>query len=304
VTRKLPQHRIGPKPESLRPRPESRKPKAEGWHGWDEYAPFYDWENAQTLGRQDVAFWQRLARQAQGPILELGSGTGRVTLPVGRIAKVPLIGIDRSDMMLAHARRRLRQARTQLPITLVRGDIRALPFVNRARFQLVMAPYGILQSLVRESDLTETLRSVARVLAPGGLLGVDLVPDLPQWAEYRERVRLRGFRRPGGGYENTFGGSKTGKAARPYVTLVETVRQDRRRGLTIFDQRFVERRGTVRQQQDFSLTFRTLSVRQMRARLEKVGLEIEAILGDYDGGPWDPRADVWLILARRKVQIL
>jgi hypothetical protein len=203
-------------------------------------------------------------------------------------------------MMLAQAQRRLGQVRGRLPITLVRGDIRALPFINRTGFQLVMAPYGILQSLVRESDLRETLRSVARVLAPGGLFGVDLVPDLPQWSEYRERVRLRGFRRAGGGYTPTIRGSKNGgKAARAHVTLVESVRQDRRRGLTIFDQRFIERRGTVRQQRDFSLTFRTLSVRQMRARLESVGLAIEAVLGDYDGGPWDPRADVWLILARK-----
>ena len=34
---------------------------AEGWQGWDDYAPFYDWENAQTLPRRDVRFWQRLA---------------------------------------------------------------------------------------------------------------------------------------------------------------------------------------------------------------------------------------------------
>ena len=29
------------------------------------------------------------------------------------------------------------------------------------------------------------------------------------------------------------------------------------------------------------------------------GFEISALLGDYRGGPWDPRADVWMILARR-----
>jgi len=27
---------------------------AEGWQGWDDYAPFYDWENAQTQARRDV----------------------------------------------------------------------------------------------------------------------------------------------------------------------------------------------------------------------------------------------------------
>ena len=49
----------------------------------------------------------------------------------------------------------------------------------------------------------------------------------------------------------------------------------------------------------FSLTFRTLSVRQMAKRLEAAGFSIEAILGDYQGGPWDERADVWVILARK-----
>ena len=55
-------------------------PKREGWQGWDEYAPFYDWENAQTLGRRDVPFWRRIAAAAGGQVLELGCGTGRVSL--------------------------------------------------------------------------------------------------------------------------------------------------------------------------------------------------------------------------------
>ena len=50
----------------------------------------------------------------------------------------------------------------------------------------------------------------------------------------------------------------------------------------------------------FSLTFRTLSVPQMSARLEAAGFNVEAVLGDYRGGPWDSRADVWIILARRR----
>ena len=37
----------------------------------------------------------------------------------------------------------------------------------------------------------------------------------------------------------------------------------------------------------------------MTKRLERSGFVIEAILGDYRGGPWDERADVWIILARR-----
>ncbi len=83
------------------------------------------------------------------------------------------------------------------------------------------------------------------------------------------------------------------------VTLIETVRQDTRRRLTIFDHEYVERQGRRRRVHRFSLTFRTLSVPQMRRRLETAGFEIAAVLGDYHGGPWDTRSDVWMILARK-----
>jgi SAM-dependent methyltransferase len=252
---------------------------AEGWEGWDEYAPFYDWENAQTVARRDVPFWQRLAAARDGPVLELGCGTGRITVPVAR-AGARVIGIDRSAPMLRRARQRLRRAR--LPATLLRGDIRHLPFRGRVKFDLVMAPYGILQSLIRERDLRDTLASVSRSVRRGGLFVMDLVPDLPRWSEYERRVSLAGRR--GGGQ----------------LTLTESVRQDPRKGLTIFDQEYAERRGGRRSVQRFSLTFRTLSVSQMRRRLEAAGFRVDAVLGDYQGGPWDARADVWIILARKR----
>jgi ubiquinone/menaquinone biosynthesis C-methylase UbiE len=258
----------------------ARRP--EGWQGWDEYAPFYDWENARTLGRRDVAFWQRMAAVAGGPVLELGCGTGRVSRPLAR-GGVALVGIDRSAAMLARAEQRARALGRNAggSLTLVRGDIRALPFRAR-RFSMVLAPYGVLQSLLRDADLAATLDSVARVLARRGTFGIDLVPDVPSWREYDNRVQLRG--RAAGG---------------AHLTLIESVRQDRRRRLTAFEQRYVERRGRRNIEHRFSLTFRTLSVKQMTSRLERAGFVVDAVLGDYQGRPWDARADVWIILARR-----
>ena len=292
------------------PRPPSAR-RAEGHEGWDEYAPFYDWENARTLGRRDVPFWRTVALNAGGPLLELGCGTGRISLPLAR-AGVPLVGIDRSAPMLARARQRVKRARLGARVHLVRGDIRFLPFADarprrrrRAEssaaktgegvprrsakreggFGMVLAPYGMLQSLLRERDLKATLAAVHRVLQPGGTFGVELVADLPSWQEYRQRVSLKGWRSKGGAH----------------VTLIETVRQDRKRGLTIFDQEFSERRGRRTSTRQFSLTFRTLSVPQMVRRLETAGFEITALLGDYKGRAWDSRADVWVILARKRL---
>jgi ubiquinone/menaquinone biosynthesis C-methylase UbiE len=261
----------------------------EGWHGWDEYAPFYDWENARTLGRRDVPFWQRLGSTAAGSVLELGCGTGRVTLPLAR-AGVQIVGIDRSSAMLQRAIDAVRRATTINAKTakaaknrgpsFVRGDIRALPFGDRS-FAMVIAPYGILQSLTRPRDLAAALASVGRVIAPGGTFGLDLVPDVPNWREYRNRVQLRG------------------RSGRAQLTLIESVSQDRARRLTTFEQRYVERRGGETREHRFELTFRTLTVPQMTAQLERAGFAITTALGDYRGRPWDPRADVWIILAKK-----
>ena len=277
--------------KSRPPNPTAKKSAREGWQGWDTYAPFYDWENAQTLGRRDVPFWRRVASTAGGPVLELGCGTGRVSLPLAR-AGVALVGIDRSDPMLARARARAARASRSAAtgrsatarrhrLNLVRGDIRALPFEAGA-FSMVLAPYGILQSLIRPRDLTSTLASVARVLAPGGTFGIDLVPDVPKWREYRNRVQMRG------------------RAGGADITLVESVSQDRAKRLTTFEQRYIRRRGGRTTEHAFDLTFRTLSVPQMTRQLNRAGFTVEAVLGDYQGHAWDDRADVWILLARKR----
>ena len=216
-------------------------------------------------------------------MLELGCGTGRVTQPLAADG-IDLVGIDRSAPMLDRARQRIARSGPHRTAArrprLVRGDIRSLPFRPRA-FAAVLAPYGILQSLIRPRDLADTLASVARVLPRGGMFGIDLVPDVPKWREYSNRVQLRG---------------RDGDAR---LTLVESVRQDRRRHLTTFEQTYIERRRGRTSQHRFDLVFRTVSVRTMSRQLERAGFAVEAVLGDYAGGPWDDRADVWIILARK-----
>lgn len=252
-----------------------------GHEGWDDYAPYYDWENRQTVGRRDIPFWKRLAAAVDGAILELGCGTGRVALPVAQHGPV-VVGIDRSASMLDRARRRVRRAKLQSRVKLIRGDIRHLPFPDKT-FPLVMAPYGILQSLLDETLLKDTLNDVRRVLARDGLFGLELVADLPAWDEYSQRRTLRSARGPHG---------------RP-IHLIESVKQDRRNQITRFEQEFVEGRGRTATRKKFRLAFRNLTVPQMVQRLEKAGLEVASLLGDYQGGPWDLRAEVWIILARR-----
>jgi len=246
---------------------------------WDAYATFYDWENAQTMGRRDVAYWSRMARTTRGRILELGCGTGRLLIPLARVSR-RLTGIDFSDAMLARARARARRLRRTRQPHLVRGDMRRLPLADSS-FAAVMAPYGVLQSLTDDEGLEIALRESARVLRPGGRLDIDLVPDLPGWESYQEQTRFRG------------------RLSGQPIVLIESVRQDVTRGLTIFDEDFRVGRGRSLRKHCFSLTFRTIPMAHMLTRIQAAGLIVHGVQGSYRGGPWTADSSVWLIQARK-----
>src|SRR4029078_12930351 len=100
---------------------------------------------------------------------------------------------------------------------------------------------GMLQSLLSDRDLEAALSEAVRVLRRGGLFGFDLVPTLSRWAPHGPRDSLAGRSR----------------GAR--LRLIESVRQDRRRHLTIFNDEFIVTRGRRQGRRKFTVTFSSLS---------------------------------------------
>lgn len=93
---------------------------------WDEgFAYRYDeWAAHMT---EDVAFYAGLARQADGPLVELAVGNGRVAIPVAQATGRTVIGIDSSPAMLAQARAGAASAGVRLDLR--EGDMRDLAYV-------------------------------------------------------------------------------------------------------------------------------------------------------------------------------
>src|SRR5438067_10908840 len=88
---------------------------------WDEgFARRYDeWSAHMTA---DIAFYVELAHQAEGPLVELAVGNGRVAIPVAQATGRPVIGVDSSPAMLAQARVRAAEAGVELDVR--EGDMR------------------------------------------------------------------------------------------------------------------------------------------------------------------------------------
>src|SRR6516164_5281512 len=87
---------------------------------------------------EDLALWRALADAAGGPVLDVGAGTGRVTLELARRG-VPVVALDVSAPLLAALACRA----AELPVETVTADARA--FRLDRRFALIVVPMQTLQ---------------------------------------------------------------------------------------------------------------------------------------------------------------
>jgi ubiquinone/menaquinone biosynthesis C-methylase UbiE len=130
---------------------------------WDEaFSRRYDeWASGMTA---DIPFYVQLAREADGPLVELAVGNGRVAIPVARATGCKVIGLDTSPAMLAQAREHASTAGVDLDLR--EADMRELTLDAPAA--LIYCPFRALLHLPTWSDRRRTFERVAASLRPGG----------------------------------------------------------------------------------------------------------------------------------------
>jgi SAM-dependent methyltransferase len=130
---------------------------------WDEsFSERYDeWAAGMT---EDVGFYVELARQADGPLVELAVGNGRVAIPVAQATGRRVVGVDTSPSMLAQAREKAAEAGVDLDLR--EADMRDLELDEPAA--LVYCPFRALLHLPTWADRRRTFERVAAALCPGG----------------------------------------------------------------------------------------------------------------------------------------
>ena len=236
----------------------------------DVYAPFVDiYEEWSAPMTEDVPFYVELARAADGPVVELAIGSGRVAVPVAQAIGRRVIGIDRSPGMLAKAREAAAAAGVDLELR--EGDMRDFSLDEPAA--LIYCPYRSLLHLPTWTDRRQVFERVAAALRPGGRFAWNAFIFDPHIA-----VRMDGVARPHLDSE----------------TLWEYVAhhpEDNRIDITAY----VGESGL--EPRNLRLWWLTRS--EWEGLIDVAGLEVEALYGWFDKRPFDDESREFVWVTRR-----
>ena len=213
--------------------------------------------------RGDIEFYRQLALEANGPVIELGVGTGRVAIPTAR-AGVQLLGLDLSREMLEICSEKARQQSASLG--LAQADMRA--FEVRTPVALVTIPHRAFIHNLTEQDQRATIEACRRALREGGRLALNVFN--PEIVAFVEMMR---------GAETTEGVPTFDLADQ----VIETPMPMRAPDGSVH-------RGLLR--------VRYIYQPQLAGLLEGAGFEVEAWYGDFAGSRFGPLSTEIIVVAR------
>jgi SAM-dependent methyltransferase len=222
----------------------------------------------------DVDFYVEQARRFGGPVLELGCGTGRILLPTAKTG-VECVGLDASPEMLAV----LASKSPSENVKVVEGRVEDFE-LGEGRFQLITAPFRVMQHMLDVETQLAMLNNVRRHLAPGGVFVFDVFdPKLDQMA-ILEQPEV-----PGVAFEYD------GHEMRRYESVARDLRTQ------VMTVRFRLAGGPESLQGTSELKMRWYYRYELEHLLARAGFGKLEFLGNFQNTPWQPGQDI-VVVAR------
>ena len=240
--------------------------------------------------RGDAEWYRQKAKDCGGPILELGAGTGRITVAIAQDGGV-IHALDADRRMLASLRRKVNALPTEVQqrIVVIEGDMR--DFHLDERFALVIAPFRAFLHNLTEEDQLACLRCAREHLRPGGRLAFNVFhPSLEYMAQ--NAGALAGVWRWTGTHASPGGGQIIRSVAHRYDTVRQQVCS-----LDRYEDYGPD--GNLRRTYLQRLDLAYLYPSQIQCRLEQAGFREIQIAGGFDGRPFANDGDELVVEAAR-----
>jgi len=168
---------------------------------YDVAAEFYDEDMGRNTSDLDIPWYVSLAAKAHatlgGPVLELGAGTGRITLPLAATG-LTVWAVDRSRPMLTKLLKKARAADLEPRLHVMMADIGMLK-LDQA-FAAVLCPFSTFCYLTEDNERTYLFSLLRRHLMPGGVFALDVFIPNPAEEAAAAFPKLD-YRRPIGAHE-------------------------------------------------------------------------------------------------------
>jgi SAM-dependent methyltransferase len=250
-----------------------------------ELAEIYD---AIYGSRDDAHFWHVTAAVADGPVLELGCGTGRVLLPLAR-AGIEITGLDLSPRMLERCSDRLQSepAAVRERVCLVAADMTA--FDIGRRFAAIICPFAGFQQLTSVEQQLACLDRCRRHLRPHGRLVLDLPNPDPAPSAYVQDAR-------GDGEASAELVEWTdGRRIRWWMTVTGYDRQQQCNECEVTYE-IIAADGASRRLTE-TLVLRYVFRFELEHLLFRAGFGVVALYGDYDLSPFADESPALIVVA-------
>lgn len=254
-----------------------------------DFPALYD---AVYADRADGPFWQAIAVDASGPLLELGCGTGRVLLPLAR-AGCELTGLDVSADMLARCRARLESEPPEVRrrVMLVEADMAS--FDLGRRFAAITCPFGGFQQLRTVEQQLACLDRCRAHLLPRGALVLDLPNPDPAPAAYA------GDEPADAEATAELADWTGGRRIRWWVTVTGYERSQQWSDCEVTFEIIAADGATRRFSHVISLRY--IFRYELEHLLVRAGFRVVALYGDYDRSPFADASPAMIVVAQPSV---
>lgn len=245
----------------------------------DFVARFYDTLYSNLRSRVDSAFYLKKIKEAKGPVLEIGVGTGRLFIPAIQ-SGADIYGVDISRNMIEVLKAKLEKKYHRRVLVQNAADLNL-----KKKFSLVIAPFRVFSHFIETKDQLRALNKIHGHLKPKGKFIFDVfVPNLRMLVEgVDNKTDFEGEYEPG-------------KKLKRSVSM----KTDLARQISNVTMKFIWEDNGREKSAEWNFSLRYFFRFELEHLISRSKLKLEKILGDFKQNELSAQSQEFIVICKRK----